>query len=48
MLPAAVTHLLAPSMQEEVCMVMRYVADEVTQYADDIQVRYSTTLLPQA
>ena len=24
--------------QEEVCMVMKYVADEVTQYSDDIQV----------
>lgn len=30
-------HMLPPS-QEEVCMVMKYVADEVTQYADDIQV----------
>lgn len=27
------------TLQEGVCMVMKYVADEVTQYADDIHVR---------
>ncbi|GAB4816646.1 hypothetical protein N2152v2_003692 [Parachlorella kessleri] len=30
---------------EEVCMVMRYVADEVTQYADDIQAEVKRLLL---
>ncbi|KAL4423234.1 hypothetical protein ABPG77_000026 [Micractinium sp. CCAP 211/92] len=34
LLQAAATD--GPAMQEQVCMVMRYVADEVTMYSDDI------------
>lgn len=34
LLQAAATE--GPAMQEQVCMVMRYVADEITMYSDDI------------
>ncbi len=28
-----------PLLAQEVCMVVRFVAEEVTQYADDLEVR---------